>query len=328
MTAEEARHKLGGMDLRGIPWRNHSFNDEGQLVNLGTTSRGTHVSLNRHLVEADLIITLGAIEPHLLLGFGGGSKMILPGLASAQTIAENHMQGVGPDTYNFVGVTESPMRLDLEEGTGMLRKEIFIVNAVMNESLEICAFCAGDPIAAHREGVKLVRSLSARPVERQVDVALVSSHPMNADMRQGMKCIGNVQKSVKEGGLIIGILECRHGIGDIKLPEKALPNRLLRLILKIIGGKRILWLIDRIRKGAGIEERFLAHFSMQLTRRNRVFVYSKKLPGDTGKRAGLFVQFATVEEMMHAAAKCVPKEARVLVYPHGGATYPVVGAKV
>ncbi len=324
MTEDEARHKMGAVDLGGIPWRNHSCKDEQGLKYLGTTSRGTYVSLNRHLAEADLIITVGAIEPHLLLGFGGGCKMLLPGLASSRTIAENHMQDVSGEKYNYVGMPESPMRLDLEEGVMLLGKEIFIVNAVMNESMEICALYAGDPVKAHREGVKFSQSLCERPVEQQVDVVIVASNPMNADLRQAMKCVGNVQESVRPGGLIIALLECRHGIGDISVPPKSLPNGLLRFILKIIGKQRVLGFVDRFRKDAGIEERFLSHFSAQLVRRNKILIYSRKLPSDTGKKLGIFVQFDTVEKMMDAARQYAPKDASVLIYPFGGATYPKV----
>jgi len=323
-TADEARHKLGTTDLRGIPWRNHSCTDEAGLSHLGTTSRGTYVSLNRNLLGADLIITVGAIEPHLLLGFGGGSKMILPGLASSRTIAENHMQGVSPERYNYVGMPESPMRLDLEEGVRMLHKEVFIINAVMNESLQICAFYAGDPIKAHREGIKFSQSLSERPVERPADVVIAASNPMNADLRQGLKCIGNVQESLRPDGLLIGLIECHHGLGDITIPHKTLPNGLLRFILKVMGRKRVLGFIDRALKDGSIEERFLSHFSAQLVRRNKIFVHSRKLPSDTGKKLGMFVQFASVEKMMHAARRYAPKHARVLIYPYGGATYPKI----
>lgn len=326
MTPQEAHLKLGDADLRGIPWRNHSCSDEANLKHLGTTSRGTYVSLNRHLAEADLIIPVGAIEPHLLLGFSGGCKMLIPGLASSRTIGENHMQGVSPEQYNYVGATESPMRLDLEEGARMLGKEIFIVNAVMNESLEICAFFVGDAIKAHREGVKFSRSLTERPVARQADVVIVASDPMNGDLRQSMKCVGNIQESVRPGGLIIGLIECRHGIGDVTIPSKTLPNGLLRCVLKFIGRKGILGFIDTFRKDAGVEERFLSHFSAQLARRNKIFVYSRKLPADTGKKLGIFVQFPTVEKMMSAARRSAPRHADVLVYPHGGATYPKVSS--
>jgi len=325
MTAAEARQKLGATDLLGIPWRNHSSTDARELATLGTTTRGTHIALNRHLVDADLIITLGAVDPHLLLGFSGGCKMILPGLASARTIAENHMQGVSHAHYNYIGIADSPMRLDLEEGAGMLGKEIFIINAVMNESLEVCAFFAGHPVAAHREAVRVVQSINARPVQAPVDVVVVASNPMNADLRQGLKCIGNVEASVRPDGLIIGFLECRNGIGDITIPtSKSLPNKMLRFLLKCIGSRRVLGLIDRVKKGAGIEERFLAHFSMQLARNCQIFVHSRQLPADIGARVGLFVQFATIEAMMAAARKRAPKKARVLVYPYAGATYPVI----
>jgi nickel-dependent lactate racemase len=324
MTAEEARLKLGEADLRGIQWLNHSCNDERNLKYLGTTSRGTYVSLNRHLADADLIIPVGAIEPHLLLGFSGGCKMLLPGLASTRTIGENHMQGVSGERYNYVGATDSPMRLDLEEGARMLGKEIFLVNVVMNEALEICALFAGDPIEAHREGVKFSRSLTERPVERSADVVIVASSPMNADLRQSMKCVGNVQESVRAGGLIVGLIECRHGIGDVTVPPRSLPNGLLRYVLNFIGNRRVLGFVDSVREHAGIEERFLSHFEAQVARRNKVFVYSRKLPADTGKKLGIFVQFTAVEKMMNAARRWAPKHADVLIFPYGGATYPRV----
>lgn len=173
--------------------------------------------------------------------------------------------------------------------------------------------------------MRVVQSINARPVQEPVDVVIVASNPMNADLRQGLKCIGNVEASVRPDGLIIGFLECRNGIGDITIPtSKSLPNRVLRFLLKCIGSKRVLGLIDRVKKGAGIEERFLAHFSMQLARNCQIYVHSHKLPGNIGARVGLFVQFATVEAMMTAARKRAPKNASVLVYPYAGATYPTL----
>ncbi len=324
MTAEEVDRKLGAANLQGIRWVNHDSKDWSKLVRLGTTSRGTEVGLNKHLAEADLVVCLGAIEPHLLLGFGGGLKMIVPGLAHEKTIAQNHMQGVSPEQFNYIGSESSPMRLDLEEAASMLRKRIFIVNAVMNERLEPGRFVCGDPVAAHREGVKTVREMAARQVGRRADIAIVSSSPMDADLRQGMKCIGNVEKCVRENGMILGLLACRHGIGDVAMPPKALPHWLLRRILRLLGKNRILWFVDKVKKGAAVEERFMAHFSMQIARKNELYVWSRKLPSDTGKRLGLFVQFQDLQAMIDRAAKVAPRHATVYLFPHGGVTYPVV----
>ncbi len=322
MRDDEIRNKLGIDNPAGIRILNHKAHIKDELVFLGKTSRGTEVALNRHIMESDLIICVGAIEPHLLLGFGGGLKMIIPGLAADFTIAQNHMQGVSAEKYNYIGEYESPMRLDLEEGAMMSKKDFFIINAIMNSKLEICRFMCGDPVKAHREGIKFAEKISCKQIREKADVIIVSSAPMNADLRQGMKCIGNCEQALKDNGLIIGFLECRNGIGDISVPKKSIPNYLLRKILRLIGSKRVMGFIDRVKKGAGIEERFLAHFSMQVVRKNQIFVYSENLPPDTGKRLGLFRQFNSVEDMIKAAGRYAPRNARVYIFPYGGATYP------
>lgn len=324
MTTQEMEAKIGADNLGGLAWTNHNCRDMEHLVRVGTTTRGTEVILNKHLVEADLIVCVGAIEPHTLLGFGGGLKMILPGLAHERTIAQNHMQGVSPDAFNFIGRHESVMRLDLEEGAQMLGKRIFIINALMNENSDICQFVTGDPILAHREGARIAESMFGCRINEKADVAVVVSNPMNADLRQGFKCMANAEPCLKENGLIIGLLECKYGIGDVAIPPKTLPHVVLRRLMKLLGKHRVLWFVDTLKKGAGVEERFLAHYSLQALRKNEIFVYSPNLPPDTGRRLGIIRQFSDVTSMLHAARKYAPTRARVYLCPHGGVTYPIL----
>ncbi|MEE8359844.1 MAG: nickel-dependent lactate racemase [Candidatus Omnitrophota bacterium] len=324
MTQKEFEKKLGAANISGIKWLNHDSQDIEAHVPLGATKRGTEVYLNKHLKDADLILCLGMIEPHPLLGFGGGLKMILPGLAHEKTIAQNHMQGVSPERFNYIGCPESPMRLDLEDAVGLLNKRIFIINCILNHELKITRFICGDPIKAHREGARISESINAYPVHEKADAAIVGSSPMNADLRQGLKSIANIERSVKDGGLIIAFLECREGVGDIPTHKKSLPidNRVLRLFLKILGKGRILWFIDKFKKDAGIEERFLSHFSMQIARKNAIFIYSRRLPPGIDKKVGLFRQYSDPRAMIREAERYLPKGANVYVSPYGGATYP------
>ena len=127
MTQQEVEDKVGKENLQGLRWFNHDAKNPEVLGSLGATSRGTPVAFNRALLESDLILVVGGIEPHALLGFSGGVKMLLPGCASAETIACNHLQGVSPTRFDLVGVDPeaSPMRLDMEEAARMLGKEIF-----------------------------------------------------------------------------------------------------------------------------------------------------------------------------------------------------------
>ncbi|HEV2447263.1 MAG TPA: lactate racemase domain-containing protein, partial [Candidatus Sulfopaludibacter sp.] len=139
MTPEDMRKKLGAAWVGDLAWENHDYADPGKNVYLGTTSRGTPVYINRTVAAADLVISLGVIEPHVIAGFGGGYKNLIPGAAGAQTIAATHTLNLTPATFNMTGrpAEENPMRLDLEEGGALLGKPFFVVNAVLDAPLRI-----------------------------------------------------------------------------------------------------------------------------------------------------------------------------------------------
>ncbi|MFH1753474.1 MAG: nickel-dependent lactate racemase [Candidatus Omnitrophota bacterium] len=326
MTAEELKKKVGAENISGIRWVNNDSADMGCHVSLGTTKMGTEVYLNKHLKEADIIFCLGRIEPHPLLGFGGGLKMILPGLAHVKTIAQNHMQGVSSEKFNYIGCAESPMRRDLEEAAGMLGNRIFIINVILDREFKITHFICGDPVKAHIEGAKISESINAYTVKQTADAAIVGSSPMNADLRQGLKCIANIEESVKEGGLIMAFLECRNGIGDLTTPKSMFPidNRIFRLVLRILGKGRIFWLVDKLKRdgASAVDEKFLSHFSMQVARKNAIFICSKNLPPGIDRKVGLFRQFSDPQAMLREAERYLGKEANIYVSPYGGATYP------
>ncbi len=281
--------------------------------------------LHKLLLETDLIVCVGALEPHLLLGFGGGLKMIIPGCAGAETVGKNHMQGVDPDHFDYVGVSgnDSPMRLDLEEGAGLLGKEIFVVNAAMNEEARPVRFFCGDPIHAHRAGETFVEGLARLDVPEPSDVVLANSFPMDADLRQSVKCMGNSLFAAKPGGVLLGCARCVHGLGEMPLARKTLPYSLMRGLLKVIGKNRVLGLVQKAKKDEPVEEVFVGHFGLQMLRRNHLGIFSDspKLPLDIGRKMGLARSFTAVQEMVDWAQAKAPSQATVWVVPAGGVTY-------
>jgi len=319
----EVEAKLGRAAAGRLTWRCHDAYSAEDLAHLGTTTRGTSVRLNRLLLAADLIVCLGAIEPHLLLGFGGGQKMIVPGCAGAETIATNHMQGVDPDHFDFVGAAaeDSPMRLDLEEAAGMLEAEVFLVNAVMNRRGRPVRFYCGDPLKAHRAGAAFARRTFRVQVPEQADVVLAGSSPLDADLRQSIKCIGNTLYACRPGGVLLGCVYCEHGLGELPVPARTLPYPLLRALVRLLGRGRILPLVQKAKAGEPAEEIFLGNFALQMLRRNHLALFSEKLPVDTGRKLGTFRTFDQLEPAIHWAEARAPRDATVWVFPHGGATY-------
>ena len=324
-ATDEVERKLGRDVMNRFRWQCHDAYDPNELTDVGATSRGTRVLLNKLLAASDFIVCVGALEPHVLLGFGGGLKMIIPGCAGTETVGKNHMQGVDPDHFDYVGVhgEDSPMRLDLEEGARLLGKEIFMVNAAMNEQARPTRFFAGDPIAAHRAGEEFVGSLVRLDVPRQADAVLANSYPMELDLRQSAKCLGNGLYAVKPGGVVMGCLKCEQGLGEMPLAKKTLPYPVMRGLLKLIGKKRVLALVEKAKRGEPIEEVFLGHFALQMMRRNHLGIFSDSaaLPRDVGRKMGVARSFTETAHMISWAEGLLPREATVWVVPFGGTTY-------
>jgi lactate racemase len=326
MTAAEMERKVGRAGLEGLRWENHSAYDAANLVFLGVTRAGTKVYLNRRLAEADLVIGISSIEPHVLAGFGGGLKLLVPGCAGAETIANNHLCGASGSETAVVGADPeaNPLRRDLEEAAGLLGKEVFLVNTVLNASQQIVRIFCGHPQLAHREGIQLARTIYAVPIPEPADVIITDSAPMDTDLRQSAKCIGNLLGAVKEGGTIMAFLRCSEGIGDFKISGRSLPRPLLKALVRMMNRDEMLGFLNRFRRDLEVEEKFLALYGLQILKRNEVIAYAPTLTADQARKLGTFRIVAQPEEMVQRVATRAPRRATVAIFPRGGVTFPVL----
>jgi lactate racemase len=326
MRAEEVE-KRSGLSLHdGLHWENHDCADAGRLVLLGSTHRGTPVWVNRSVATADLVVSIGCIEPHLIASFGGGYKNLIPGVAGKETIAHNHALNCRPDTFNMVGqpVERNPMRLDLEEAGRMITAPVFIVNSVLNHAQCIVRIVSGDPVAAHREGTSVSQGIYGVGVPSPADVVIASSHPMDQDLRQGSKALANTIRAVRRGGVQIVLMRAEEGLGVFGLADRKLPVG--RAGLQALA-PLLVRLVPRLKMGGmPDDERFFLYFALQAMRHCRILVYAPTVPAD--KRAGLpFVQFVeSPQEAITEAQKTVGRNANVLAFPYGGITYPKLPA--
>jgi lactate racemase len=322
MTPDEVRERIGSDAFEAVTVENHNCDDAERLVELGSTRRGTHVSVNRTVAEADLVVCVGCIEPHVIAGFGGGAKMIVPGVAGRATIGHNHALHCTPSTFDGVGrrCTDSPMRLDLEEAASLLRPPVFIVDAVLNGALEVVRVVAGDAVEAHRDGVDTSRAIFAVPLRRRVDVVITTSHPMDQDLRQGLKALANTIRAVRPDGVLIALIRAEEGVGVVGLADRrrSLSPRLLRLMAPLL-----VRAVPRMPlRDMGEEDRFFLYFALQAMRRASLLLYAPTIP--EGTRRGLpFARFVDApEEALARARQIVGEAATVAVFPDGGATYP------
>lgn len=328
MTEEEMAAKIGADNAAALRWENHDAHDDSGNVYMGTTGRGTPVYLNRHVKEADFIVLVGLVEPHLMAGFGGGMKNILPGVASAGTIGAHHeILTEPPFKANRVGMMPdaNSFRTDLEEARQMMDADIFCVNVVLDPAGRITACFAGDPIDAHRQGVAYTVKHSGLNMDRQVDGVITNSRPMDFNFKQSMKCVGNALPALKPGGVVMGFLRAQRGLDDLPDPDGSpLPLWMVKRILRLIGPSRVYGFLNRMKKGIDIEEKFLHYYTLQLIREYELYLYVPSLSEEEIKKLFFFTGFReNPEDIIAAGTRKLGENAVVAVFPEGGATFPV-----
>lgn len=184
--------KLGRAIVERYPVYNHLQWEN--LTFVGKTSRGTPVQVNREFASCDLRLGIGSLFPHGLAGFGGGGKIVLPGICSIDTIEYHHSQvtrGAGMGR-----IDENQFRLDIEEAARLAGLH-FKVDAVLNERRQVSALFAGDFVAEHRAATALARQRYRSETAKDVDVVVVNSYP---DESQIVRSYWTIPLSLRQGG--------------------------------------------------------------------------------------------------------------------------------
>jgi nickel-dependent lactate racemase len=213
---------LGPAIASRYPIVNHDAKDKGAHVFLDETRRGTPVAIERRFIDADLHITLGFIEQHLMLGFSGGRKLIAPGLAAQETIKVIHSPRFMRESLATEGsIEENPLHAELLEIARMARHD-FILDVTLTHEREISGVFAGDPVTAHAAGVAFLRETGMEVLPERVDAVITSAagYPLDLTFYQTIKGITAVQHIVKPGGKILVMSECSEGIGSPEFAEK------------------------------------------------------------------------------------------------------------
>ncbi len=191
------------------------------LVYLGTTDYGTPVKVNKDAAEADLVICLGAATYHVMAGFGGGRKSILPGISSLETIKHNHAYSLAPDkfiTNPAIGngvLDGNPLNEDMLQAAAMM-KNLFMITLVTDTEFRLASIFSGHWKKSWEAACEEVRRIYTVPIKEKADVVITScgGFPKDESLYQGTKAVDNVISSLKDGGTLILLLEGRNGGGS------------------------------------------------------------------------------------------------------------------
>ncbi|MCB2053464.1 MAG: nickel-dependent lactate racemase [Geminicoccaceae bacterium] len=211
-------------ELIGDPWvfetvtvANHFAERAEDHVDLGfTAKRRVPVKLDRRLVEADLKISTGLVEPHFMAGYSGGRKVIAPGVAHEDTIRTFHSSRFMAD----------PLARNCNlEGNPLHEEQLAIVdllggalalNTVLDDKRRLAFVNFGEIKASHAEAVAFMRGYAEVRVPRRFKVVVTSSagHPLDKTYYQTVKGMVGPLEILEPGGDLIIASACSEGLGS------------------------------------------------------------------------------------------------------------------
>jgi nickel-dependent lactate racemase len=190
------------------------------MVFIGSTSRGTPVSLDPWLFEGGSVVAVNSVEPHYFAGFTGGRKSFLPGVASRETIVRNHYNACLPGSLPG-RLKDNPVHEDMVEALAMLEERVEIIqgNGVMHRGRLVGFFAGscGDSFAKASEASAALARVSVPGRSRLV--VLHPGEPLHINLYQSEKAIYNCSSIVEEGGTLLLVTPCPEGLGASHLRQ-------------------------------------------------------------------------------------------------------------
>lgn len=284
----------------------HNSKDPTTLKQVGKTSRGTELSFNSLLFDADGIIPVASVEPHYFAGYTGGRKFLLPALAGIDSIASNHCLAA-EDSSRVLRLEGNPIHEDFMEALQMFGRfdHMFSIQLVLNVKAQTSYSCSGHIVQSFKRAVEYAKEIYVPKIQEKADIVIsVNKPPLDIDLYQSQKALQNVELSVKEDGIIILVSSCPEGIGD---------SNFYKLLTSKDGGA-----------GKENSRKFGYHKVVKLQnllKRASIFAVTS-LPDEVPKAIGL-TPYRDLQKAFADATRIKGKNSRVLIVLDGAITVPV-----
>ena len=220
LTDEEIAKKIGADVAAEYEATSHDFMD-GDLRALGSLDNGMPIYLNHVVADADFKICLGGIYPHGAVGFGGGAKLVVPGVAGFATMFYFHTFSPSRGHAVIERKGSEPDHRDFSEAVARVLGLDVIINTVLNRRREICGLFVGDFVQAHRKGAHFALDTYSTEIpeasRKETDLVVLNCYPLDSDPIQTGKALWATRYFEKAHQMALnpatdGI--CYHGLFD------------------------------------------------------------------------------------------------------------------
>lgn len=308
-TEEELKEKFGAAfypQIRDMIRVHKAF--ESETVAKGTLPSGCELSVNSLVDWADGVMAEGFIEPHFFAGFSGGRKSILPGIASASSVMQNHCAKLIGDARSRTGILAgNPLHVDMV-AAAKLAGLAYIVNVVIDGEKKVVKAFAGDPFAAHEAGCAFVGGVCrVKPVYSDIVLTSNGGYPLDQNVYQSIKSMTAAEASVNEGGVVICVSCCGDGSGG---------EELYRWFAESNGPRDVMEKIQEIPAKDTIGDQWMAQILARIMLRASVIMVTCKESASIVTGMGM-IWAESIEAALRKAKEIKPDYDGITVIPDG-----------
>lgn len=299
--------------LGNVTVLNHFARNDADHIDLGKTRRGLPVRLDRRFVDADLKIAVGLVEPHFMAGYSGGRKLILPGIAHADTIRAFHSTRLltHPGVANCA-LAGNPVHEEQMQVVEMLGR-CLAVNTVIDDDRMLSFVNFGEIGKSHAAAVAFARPCFEIPLGRPFPTVVTSGagYPLDQNYYQTVKGMVGVMGMVEPGSDIFIVSECAGGLGTREFAESQ--DRLVRMGVDD-------FLEDALRKEYASIDEWESVMQTKAMRSARIHLFSECLSPDEKALTGVENIGVLTKEIVECVRR--KRDKRVAVVPEGPYVIP------
>jgi len=222
LMSDEAVNRLLGIsaDERNGKYRdigifNHEWNKKSALKFIGTIPENeihklsggllkerVDITVNKRIFDYDHIIIFGPVFPHESVGFSGGYKYIIPGIAGPDIIHFFHWLGAIITTPVIIGNKDTPVRAVINKAASFVQKPMTAFCLVMSGE-KICGLSVGDPAEAWSKAADLSAEVNIIYKKHPFKKVLAMAPEMYDDLWTAAKCMYKLEPVLEEGADLI-----------------------------------------------------------------------------------------------------------------------------
>lgn len=172
-------------------------------ISAGLLSEQVSISINKAIYDYDLVLILGPVFPHEVVGFSGGAKYLFPGISGGDFLHFFHWLGAVITCQNTIGIKDTPIRRLIDRAMKKVRVPIHCLAMVVTPENRLCGFYAGAPEEAWSDAADLSSRVHIVTKPKPYRIVLGRAPEMYDEIWTAGKVMYKLEQVVADGGTLI-----------------------------------------------------------------------------------------------------------------------------